>query len=50
LETAEMQKENRLIYTIVFTPIPYVWRADNSIQGKRKMFYLNPFDYFQDAD
>ncbi|MBS9767838.1 MAG: M23 family metallopeptidase [Flavobacteriaceae bacterium] len=38
-------KPPHLHYTI-FTPIPYVWRADSSIQGWKKMFYLNPIAYF----
>ena len=28
------------------TPIPYIWRFDTDIQGWKKMFYLNPIDYF----
>lgn len=28
------------------TLIPYIWRADDSIQGWKKMFYLNPMDYW----
>ncbi len=31
----------------IFTPVPYVWRADKSVQGWKKMFYLNPIDYFK---
>jgi len=27
------------------TPIPYPWRIDSSIQGWKKMFYLNPVEY-----
>ena len=34
----------------IFTPIPYVWRAESSIQGKRKMFYLNPVDYLKTSN
>ena len=34
-----------LHYSIV-TLIPYPWKADNSIQGWKKMFYLNPIDFF----
>lgn len=38
-------KPAHLHYSIV-TLIPYPWRIDSSIQGWRKMFYLNPIDYF----
>jgi len=34
-------KAPHLHYTI-FTLLPYPWRWDSSIQGWRKMFYLNP--------
>ena len=37
-------KPSHLHYTIK-TIIPYPWRIDKSIQGKRKMFYLNPIKY-----
>jgi len=37
-------KPSHLHYTIK-TIIPYPWRIDKSIQGKRKMFYLNPITY-----
>ena len=37
-------KEPHLHYSIV-TPFPYLWRIDNSRQGWKKMFYLNPLDY-----
>jgi len=37
-------KPSHLHYTIK-TLIPYPWRIDKSIQGKRKMFYLNPIKY-----
>ncbi len=39
-------KPPHLHYSIV-TIIPYFWRIDNSIQGWKKMFYLNPIDYLQ---
>jgi len=29
------------------TIAPYLWRIDNSIQGWKKMFYLNPIDYLE---
>lgn len=34
-------KPDHLHYTIA-TPIPYPWRWDSSVQGWRKMFFLNP--------
>jgi murein DD-endopeptidase MepM/ murein hydrolase activator NlpD len=37
-------KAPHLHYTIA-TLIPYPWRIDQSVQGYRKMFYLNPIDY-----
>lgn len=37
-------KPSHLHYTIK-TLVPYPWRADKSVQGKRKMFYLNPITY-----
>jgi murein DD-endopeptidase MepM/ murein hydrolase activator NlpD len=37
-------KPSHLHYTIK-TIIPYLWRMDKSVQGKRKMFYLNPIKY-----
>lgn len=30
----------------VFTLFPYPWRIDRTRQGWKKMFYLNPIDYF----
>ena len=38
-------KSPHLHYSIV-TLIPYPWRIDKDIQGWKKMFYLNPLDYF----
>lgn len=38
-------KPPHLHYSIL-TPIPYVWRVDADRQGWKKMFYLNPIDYF----
>jgi peptidoglycan LD-endopeptidase LytH len=38
-------KPPHLHYSII-TMVPYVWRIDNSIQGWKKMFYLNPIEYF----
>ena len=38
-------KPPHLHYSIL-TPIPYVWRIDSDRQGWKKMFYLNPIDYF----
>lgn len=37
-------KSPHLHYTIR-SIIPLPWRKDNSIQGWKKMFYLNPIDY-----
>ncbi len=37
-------KAPHLHYTIA-TLIPYPWRIDQSVQGERKIFYLNPIDY-----
>ena len=37
-------KPPHLHYALV-TPIPYPWHADRSVQGWKKMFYLNPFDH-----
>ncbi len=39
-------KPPHLHYSIQ-TPIPYPWRLDSSIQGWKKMFYLNPVAYFE---
>lgn len=30
----------------IYTLIPYPWRIDNEPLGYKKMFYLNPIDYF----
>ncbi len=38
-------KSPHLHYSIV-TLIPYPWRIDSDRQGWKKMFYLNPLDYF----
>jgi peptidoglycan LD-endopeptidase LytH len=43
-----VRKPPHLHYTIK-TLVPYPWRADNSVQGKRKMFYLNPITYLDRA-
>lgn len=37
-------KQPHLHYSIV-TLIPYLWKVDSSIQGWKKMFYLNPIPY-----
>jgi murein DD-endopeptidase MepM/ murein hydrolase activator NlpD len=37
-------KPSHLHYTIK-TIIPYPWQMDKGVQGKRKMFYLNPIKY-----
>ncbi len=41
-------KPSHLHYTIK-TIIPYPWRIDKGIQGKRKMFYLNPIKYLNET-
>lgn len=41
-------KPFHLHYTIK-TILPYPWRIDKSIQGKRKMFYLNPIKYLNES-
>lgn len=41
-------KAPHLHYT-VRSVIPLPWRKDSSIQGWKKMFYLNPIDYLNDA-
>ena len=38
-------KPPHLHYSIL-TLLPYPWRIDNDKQGWKKMFYLNPIDYF----
>lgn len=40
------KKAPHLHYAII-TPIPYFWRVDNSKQGWKKMFYLNPITYLK---
>tara|TARA_R110002050_G_scaffold266416_2_gene407844 strand:- start:2262 stop:2696 length:435 start_codon:yes stop_codon:yes gene_type:complete len=40
-------KAPHLHYSIV-TLIPYPWRMDQDRQGWRKMFYLNPIEYFEE--
>ncbi|MFK7969931.1 MAG: M23 family metallopeptidase [Bacteroidia bacterium] len=39
-------KQPHLHYSIV-TLVPYPWRIDDKKQGWKKMFYLNPLDYFE---
>ena len=41
-------KPSHLHYTIK-TIIPYPWRIDKRVQGKRKMFYLNPIKYLNES-
>lgn len=41
-------KQPHLHYSIV-TMIPYFWRIDGEKQGWKKMFFLNPIDYLNDA-
>jgi peptidoglycan LD-endopeptidase LytH len=33
----------------IMTLIPYLWRIDNSVQGWKKIFYLNPIDYINES-
>jgi len=40
-------KPPHLHYSIQ-TLIPYPWRIDKSVQGWRKMFYLNPLQYLNE--
>lgn len=40
-------KPPHLHYSIV-TLFPYPWRIDDSRQGWKKMFYLNPIDYLKE--
>ncbi|QNK77896.1 M23 family metallopeptidase [Winogradskyella sp. PAMC22761] len=39
-------KSPHLHYSIL-TIIPYLWRMDSDKQGWKKMFYLNPIEYFE---
>lgn len=41
-------KPPHLHYTIK-TIIPYPWRKDKSVQGYRKIFYLNPVKYLNES-
>ncbi|MBC7651964.1 MAG: M23 family metallopeptidase [Deinococcales bacterium] len=41
-------KSPHLHYSIM-TLFPYFWLADKSVQGWKKMFYLNPITYLNDA-
>jgi len=43
-----MQQPPHSHYTIK-TLVPYPWRIDHSVQGWRKMFYLNPIPYLNEA-
>ncbi|MGB3467994.1 MAG: M23 family metallopeptidase [Cyclobacteriaceae bacterium] len=38
-------KQPHLHYSIT-SLVPYLWRYDDSTQGWKKMFYLNPIEYF----
>ena len=35
------------LHYAIQTAIPYPWRMDGDRQGWKKMFYLNPIDYFE---
>lgn len=39
-------KSPHLHYSIL-TLVPYIWKIDSEKQGWKKMFYLNPIDYFK---
>ncbi len=39
-------KAPHLHYSIV-TLLPYIWKIDNDRQGWKKMFYLNPIEFFE---
>jgi murein DD-endopeptidase MepM/ murein hydrolase activator NlpD len=39
-------KSPHLHYSIL-TIIPYIWKIDSDKQGWKKMFYLNPIEYFE---
>lgn len=34
------------LHYAILTIIPYVWKIDSDRQGWKKMFYLNPIEYF----
>ncbi|AVV49577.1 MULTISPECIES: hypothetical protein [Leptospira] len=40
---------HNLHYSII-TLFPYVWLADKSVEGWKKIFYLNPIPYLIEAD
>jgi murein DD-endopeptidase MepM/ murein hydrolase activator NlpD len=42
-------KAPHLHYSIL-SLIPYPWKIDKSVQGWKKMFYLNPIDYLNKTD
>lgn len=33
------------LHYAILTLFPYIWRIDNSVQGWKKMFYLNPIEF-----
>jgi murein DD-endopeptidase MepM/ murein hydrolase activator NlpD len=37
------------LHYAIKTIFPYFWRADKSIQGWKKMFYLNPVSYLNES-
>lgn len=41
-----MGKQPHLHYSLV-TIFPHLWKIDNSTQGWKKMFYLNPLEYLE---
>ena len=40
---------SRSLHYAIRTLFPYFWRADKSIQGWKKMFYLNPVLYLNES-
>ncbi len=38
------------LHYAVITIIPYFWKIDNSKQGWKKMFYLNPIEFLKSID
>ena len=35
------------LHYVIVTLLPYFWLADEDIQGRKKMFYLNPIPYLE---
>jgi peptidoglycan LD-endopeptidase LytH len=47
--TGNAAKTPHHLHYSIETLIPYPWRCDNSILGWKKMYYLNPTDYLNEA-